>query len=264
MRAMYSAIVTIALSMWISTSIYAADTIESFDVSALDVEMYFGASGLGLDRSEQTVNANTVLGYGLLDRLSGYMAFGAETNAYLVEGDGGIAFGIFGTPLDTDHFDADLLADLSLDGGAMSELTATPGLELNFDLEPDQGLWGLYARGEPTISGRETEESEASADPDAEPEYEYVWTMNYTLGTYVSIGGRHQILAEYYRAENQNPAEGEPGLEDALFAVGYNVAVHDRLELVSDVAFHLPHDDENFFWGVTVGFIGTIPGAATP
>jgi hypothetical protein len=264
MRAMFSAIVTIALSMWISTSIYAADTIESFDVSALDVEMYVGGSGFGLEKSEQTLGASTVLGYGLLNRLSGYMAFGAETNTYLVEGDGGIAFGIFGTPLDTDHFDADLLADLSLDGGNMSELTATPGLELNFDLEPDQGLWGLYAQGEPTISGRETEESAASADPDAETEYEYVWTMNYTLGSYVTLGERHQILAEYYRAETRNPAEGEPGLEDQLIAVGYNVAVHDRLELVSDFAFHLPRDNEDFYWGITVGFIGTIQGPTAP
>ncbi len=240
----------------------SADTVETFDAGALDVETYFGVTGFGLERSEQTVNANTVLGYGLLDGLSGYMAFGAETNTYLVEGDGGIAFGLFGTPLDTQHFDADLLADVSLDGGNMSALAATPGFELNFDLKPDMGLCGLYFRAEPTISGRETQESAANADPDAEPEYEYVWTLNNTIGTYVALGERHQILVEYLRSETRNPAEGDPGLEDEMFAIGYNVVVNDRLEIVTEFSAHLPHHDEDFFWGATIGFVGTIPGAA--
>lgn len=60
----------------------------------------------------------------------------------------------------------------------------------------------------------------------------------------------------------KNPALGEPRVEAHQFAVGYNVVVNDRIELVTEFSGHLPHDDEDFFWGATIGFVGTIPGAA--
>ncbi|MCC6159200.1 MAG: hypothetical protein IT350_14215 [Deltaproteobacteria bacterium] len=248
----------IAITIVYATSSLAADTIETFDEGAFDTEFYIGAGGFALDRDEQTLGANTVLGYGLLDRFSGYLAFGVETNTYLAEGHSGAAFGLFGTLLETDHFDADLYGDVAADGEAMSEIVATPGLELNFDLRPDQALWGLYARVEASFTGEEKE----TDDPDAETEYETNRTMNHTFGTYVTIAERHQILLEYYRTAIKNPALGEPRVEAHQFALGYNVVVNDRIELVSEFSAHLPHGDEDFFWGAAIGFVGTIPGAA--
>lgn len=164
----------------------SADTIETFDAGAFDTEFYVGAGGFALEREERTLGANTVLGYGLLDRFSGYLAFGVETNTYLAEGHSGAAFGLFGTVLDTDHFDADLYGDIAADGEAMSEIAATPGLELNFDLRPDQALWGLYARVEASFTGEEKE-----TKPGEDPEYETNQTTNHTFGTYVTIAERH-------------------------------------------------------------------------
>ncbi len=235
----------------------AADTIETFDQGAFDTEFYLGAGGFALDRAEQTVGANTVLGYGLLKGLSGFLAFGVETNTWLAEGHSGAAFGLFGTVLDTDHFDADLYGDIAADGEALSEIAATPGLELNFDLRPDQALWGLYARVEASFTGEEKE-----TKPGEDPEYETNRTTNHTFGTYVTIAERHQILLEYYRTSVKNPALGEPRVEDHQFAAGYNVVLNDRIELVTEFSAHLPHADEDFYWGATVGFVGTIPAAA--
>lgn len=235
----------------------AADTIETFDQGAFDTEFYLGAGGFALDRAEQTVGANTVLGYGLLNGLSGYLAFGVETNTWLAEGHSGAAFGLFGTVLDTDHFDADLYGDIAADGEAMSEIAATPGLELNFDLRPDQALWGLYARVEASFTGEEKE-----TKPGEEPEYQTNTTTNFTLGSYVTIAERHQILAEYFRTSVEDPANGKFRFEDHQIGLGYNVVLSDRFELVTELSGHPPHDDLDFFWDATVGFVGTIPAAA--
>ena len=43
-------------------------------------------------------------------------------------------------------------------------------------------------------------------------------------------------------------------------SLGYNVVVHDAIELVNQVYFDIPGDDEAFSFGVMVGFIASPPG----
>ena len=49
----------------------AADTNEQFDPGFSNAELYCGYEGLGLERAEQAVLGEGVLGYGILPELSG-------------------------------------------------------------------------------------------------------------------------------------------------------------------------------------------------
>ena len=73
--------------------------------------------------------------------------------------------GIFGTPVDSDHFDLDLFLDASF---SPDEFGLTPALELNFDLAPDLEVWGVYIRVEEGFSGRDesTEDDPATVAVD--------------------------------------------------------------------------------------------------
>ncbi len=245
------------------TAAYGADTVETYDQNAADFEFSMGIDGLNLDKYEKAVCGSVLVGYGLLPRFSGYVSLSAAADEYLTYGESGYSFGLFGTPVDTDHFDLDLMLDIGMGGEAMGEMGVTPAIELNFDLLPDLGRWGLYARLEDSIAGRDesTPDDPATNADEAEKKYEINHGLNQTYGTYVTIAERHQLLAEYYHLSNTNEAEGELASDIGGFALGYNVMLTDDFELTSQVSYHPSHDDQDEIWGAAVGIIVAIPGA---
>jgi len=198
----------------------------------------------------------------LLPRFSGYLSLGAASDEYLTHAKGGYSFGLFGTPLDTRYVDLDLLLDVGMTGENFNQIGVTPGFELNFDLKPDRELWGLYVRIQDTLSGRDESVEDDPATPNVnEAKKKFVLTRatHHTFGTYFTIAGRHQILAEYYQTANSNPALGELGLDSDGFALGYNVMLADNLELITQANCHPGHDHQDATWGGIIGIIVTIP-----
>jgi hypothetical protein len=239
----------------------AADTIETYDAGAVDVEFYFGTDGQALGPYEKTLYASASVGYGLIDRLSGYMALGIETNESLGDGAGGFSFGLIGTPVDTAHFDLDLFVDVGVGGAGLADATATPGFEVNVDLLPDQGIWGVYFRLEDTLAARDDSREDDPATPDVDEsrtKFTLTRETGHTFGTCVTIQERHQLFLEHYMNAASHPERGQPKMDGSAFALGYNVAVHDALELVTHADFHVPYDDHDFAWGLMVGLIATV------
>jgi len=255
-------VLVLSLTIGLSVTARAADTVETYDEGAVDFEFYLGGDGLNLPKYEKTVFSNVLVGYGLLPRLSGYISLGAESDEYLTYGQGGYSFGVFGTPLDTDHFDIDLMMDVGMSGESLNAIGVTPALELNFDLRPDMELWGLYVRLEDGLAGRDESVADDPATPDideTETRYEFTQSLSQTYGTYFTIAERHQILAEYYYSYNTNPARGELRSDSGGFALGYNVSIVDNLELITQVNCHPGHDHQDATWGASVGIIVGIP-----
>jgi hypothetical protein len=241
-----------------------ADTVETCDEGAVDFEFFLGGDALNLDEYEKTVYSELVLGYGLLPAFSGYVALGAEADEFLVQGEGGYSFGLIGTPLDTDHVDLDLMLDVSLGGEGFAEPGVAPGLELNIDLLPDQEVWGVYARLIDAVSGRDVsveDDPTTTTVDESETRYELQHAIDQTYGTYVTIAGRHQILAEYYHTSNTNPADDELSSDSGGFAVGYNIVLVDNLELITHINCHPGHDHQDATWGASLGIVVTIPRA---
>jgi hypothetical protein len=253
------------LCFWFAPAL-GADTIETYDAGAVDFEFYLGGDGLNLDQYEKTVFAEALVGYGIIDRFSGYVLLGAESDEYLTLGTGGFAAGLFGTPLDSKHVDLDLLLDASLAGEGLTEFAITPGLELNIDLAPDLAVWGVYARIEDEIHGRdETTPDDLST---RENEFDQKHVVNHaiaqTFGTYGAVAEGHQLLLEYHQTANSHPAAAELRLDHDGIAFGYNVMATDNLEVITQLDFHLPHNDQETGFGLYLGIIAAIGPAAPP
>jgi hypothetical protein len=218
----------------------ALDTVETFDPGSVDVEMFAGFHGIsGAGRHSEGLNFDLALGYGFIDRFSGYAAAQIGSNAGFTKALGGAGFGIFGTPVDTDHFDMDLMLEF---GFGDFGVALTPAVEFNFDLKPDLKLWGMYFRVEEVLTG----DIEA-ASPGLAP-----YTV-LTAGTYWTITPRHKLLAEYDMTVANNPAVGERALDVGSVALGYNLMIRDNLAFVSAVHCDIPQAGEVVTFGASIG-----------
>ncbi len=241
----------------------AVDTTEPFDVGATDVEFYLGAEGLGKGDYEKTLFSEMVLGYGLMDNFSAYFGVSAQSNEALGDGSGSLGFGIYGTPLDTDHVDLDLFLDNSIASG---EFALTPSLELNVDLRPERSLWGIYLRLGEVLTGRDTsveDDPETLRIDESETRFELAPVTEMTWGTYWTITEAHQLLLEYDMAFAHNHDDGEQTVEIGGLALGYNVTLGDAVEMINQVNVDLPQSGEKLSAGISTGIIVTLPSIAS-
>lgn len=227
----------------------AADTVETWDVGATDVDFYLGADGLGPDADARSMFGDIMLGYGLIDRLSAYVGATLSADGHFAHGNAGLYLGVFGTPIETDHFDLDLFLDVSAGGDGFDAFAFTPSTEINFDLDPDQGSWGLYVRAGVPIYGEARE---------AVPErHVHAFDVEVNPGTYVTLGRGHQLLFEYdmlFHSQHDKHTSHVGGL-----AVGYNVVLAESIELINQVYFDIPQRDEQPAIGLFTGIIVTLP-----
>ncbi len=243
--------------LFASTSSYAADTTETFDIGATDFEFYLGFDGIGLGEYEKSISAEGVAGYGLVENLSAYLAISGAGNEYFSNGEWGLAIGFFGTPLDSEHVDIDLFLEAGI---SQDDFSLIPALELNFDLDNDQSSWGLYFVVSEVLSGREkTSKTTQTEDDDSSTEYEFAPMTELTAGTYWTVGEGHQLLLEYDMGFAHNPSEDERDIEIGAVALGYNVVLNDAIEMINQVTFDIPQEDEEFSIGISMGIIVTLP-----
>ena len=264
MKACHKLMGVLTTALWlVALPATASDTIETWDEGAVDFELYTGAEGMGLGHSERSIFADTTLGYGIVNRLSGYLRGTGEASEQLAEGTGEAGVGLFGTAIDSDHFDLDLILDFGFgaDGPAI-----TPAVEINVDAEPDLAFWGGYLRAEESFAGRvEPASAPAPGAPEAEPDQVLAPVTTATLGWYWTAGADHQLLLEADGSVYHHPAQDEAPVDFGGFAAGYNVAVHESIELINQVFFDVPvRDADPFSVGVSIGFIATIMPTGLP
>ncbi len=228
----------------------AADTIEWFDPGLTDLEFYVGLDGLGPKGQDRLLAAEVIAGFGIIDGLSLTVVTAFEANHRLSDGAVGLGVGLFGTPLDTDHFDIDLVLDVGASGPGFSQLTLTPMAEFNLDLDPEMGSWGMYVRAGAEVAGQ--------ADAALPPEVAVLLNP----GTYLVLGGRHQILVEYDMAISPATSDDEAAVDVGGLAIGYNPTLSDALELVTELYIDLPQQGEEAALGVYLGFVATLPSPA--
>jgi len=231
-------------------ALQAADTIETFDPGPTDLEFYVGLDGVGPKHQDRTVSTEVVAGFGIIDRLSLYVGAALEADHRFSGGAAGLNVGLFGTPIDTRHIDLDVVLDVGAAGPGFEQLCLTPMAELNVDLDPDMGSWGVYLRAGAAIEGSSEEGS--SLPPS--------FAVLLNPGTYLTVAGRHQILLEYDMALLPQTGEVEVG----GIALGWNVVLAEPIELVTQLALDIPQADERAAIGASVGFVATLPspGAA--
>ena len=228
-------------------SAWAVDTLETFDPGGVtDFELYAGYRGAGKRAANRRVLSEALVGLGVTRSFSGYVSTSGLFSEHLSGGDVTHGFGVFGTPLDTHHFDLDLTLDFGLTGG--EDLTVTPGFELNIDGEPDLASYGLFLVGGAEWGGRD------AADDDS-AQARHTLEIGTALGAYVTPGEAHQLLLRYDLTMVPKPETGRRKLRVGGVSLGYNVMVHDAVELIHEVSLEPPHRDERCGVGVVAGFI---------
>ncbi|HSW59609.1 MAG TPA: hypothetical protein VLJ60_02355 [bacterium] len=228
----------------------AADTVETFDPGASNFEFYVGYDGIGLDKNQGSFSAEAVAGFGITERFSALISLSGESNEYFANGSGNAGFGIFGTVVDTDFFDFDLFLN---SGIGTDSFSLAPAIEINIDFKPDLELAGLYFRIEEVFAGRDE-------STDDKEKYAFAAETGLTAGFYYSINEKHQLLLEYDMALLNNPAGDEDTVNIGGIALGYNAMIHENIELISQVYYDIPQNDEKHSFGVSVGIIATLPG----
>ena len=250
------ALVLPVVSTWLVAAlspVRAADTVETWDPGATEVEFYLGYDGIGLAWPGQTVFADLLLGYGIVDRFSAYLGVSLQGDGSLGNGEAGVYTGVFGTAVDTDHFDLDFLLNFGVGGAGLSELLVLPAAELNFDLDPQRRSFGAYLRVGVPVHG-ENRDSEASDDGG----YRTVFDVVLNPGIYVTFAERHQLLLEYNMAFHVQSFEAHRVSLGGV-ALGYNVVLSERIELITQIYLHVPQFDDPASVGFMTGFVATLP-----
>lgn len=198
----------------------AADTIETFAPGSADAELHVATPGPG--PGGDSLRTAAVAGYGIARHFSGYAELdGDRSGAHTTQA---LHAGVFGTPLDTDHVDVDLLLDVAFHGWRPD---AAPGFELNLDSAPDGSGAGAYLR----LTGLPAGARAA------------------TLGAYTRVVDGQQLFIEH--------TGGAPWTE---LAVGFNAMLRDNLELVTQVSTDL----HTGAFGSEFGVIITLPAPPSP
>lgn len=257
-------IIILGLSLILITSapLYAVDTIETFDPGASDFEFYAGFEGIGLDKYQKGISTEIALGYGLIENFSAIVGVAASSNEYFNNGEAELGLGIFGTPLDTDHFDLDLKLNAAIGGTGLTNFSLTPGLELNFDLKPDMALWGMYLIIDESLSGRDESVEDDPTTPNVDEsneKYVFAPVTVVAIGTYYTIAEKHQLLLQFDSEILNNPASGEDTFILGGIALGYNVVLNDYIELINEVSFDIPQSGEDFSAGINIGIVVSLP-----
>ncbi|MBI4955884.1 MAG: hypothetical protein HY908_27945 [Myxococcales bacterium] len=236
----------------------AADTTETWEPGAADVEVHVGVEALGLDREARTPWSDFVVGFGVVERLSLWLAVSATADAGFDTVHATPALGLFSTPLESDHVDLDLGIDLQV-GDEEDHLRATPMVELNLDLDPERSSAGLYARAGVALHGVELR------DPHGTPhERSTGVALEWSPGLYVAAAPGHELLAECDFGYHAESAHDGHRFEVGGVALGYNATLVDAVELVSELSADVPQADERWAFGVGVGFIATLAPAEAP
>ena len=249
---MRSLVATTCLLTILATPALPADTLETWDQGAGNFELYSALDGIGKTVADQAVAGAMVMGWGVANRFSAYLATFMSADGYLTGAETQLNLGVFGTPVDTDHFDVDLLLDMRVGGDEMNEAVVMPAVELNLDRAPDLSAYGLYFRGSAEIAGRETELGQPERHVD----------LGLTLGTYVTLSSRHQLLLQYEATVHDNPGPETRKFEHGAVALGYNALLGDNLELITETRVGIAQGHGQAALGFMVGFIATLPGIA--
>lgn len=223
----------------------ALDTTETFDVGPSDAEMYLGYGGVGLAKVHRELSNEVVFGYGLNERVSTYLASCFAFAEHDFSQQTGLCLGVFGTAVDTDHFDLDLMLDVESTTDDLGLVGFAPGVELNYDRDPEMGTWGLYLRS-----------AFVNFDPGQGADRMSDFIVN--PGAYYRLSDRFEVLVEYDAVwgmgDDRDPADDVSGL-----GFGLNTMVHPALELIGQIHRERPVDEDDATWSLSLGVIATLP-----
>ena len=240
-----SALLSIA---WVGRA-HALDTLETYEPGGLTrFEAAVGVEGMGPRGTERGLCTAFLFGVGITDWFSAHYIGSGRSSEHLTNGQTVHGFGVIATPIDSYHFDLDLLADVGFVG--TERAFVSPGLELNIDAHPDQSSFGLFVQVGAHVMGR-------PPLPDGPLQPRRKLSVPFALGSYVALADVHRLLLLMDFLSIVDPRPEDRPLEVGALRAGYNVAVHEQIELQHEVLLDLPQDGEDVAVGIWFGIQAT-------
>ncbi len=189
-----------------------------------------------------------VAGWGLARGFGAYLGTTLSANGHLADGTSELGLGILGTPLDTDHWDLDLMLDIRSATGGSETLLVSPAFELNWDRAPDLAGWGLYARAGLCMAGVQT-----AAGTDR------LTDVCLAMGGYYTLSDRAQLLLEVDADVADGLGDQPSEFRAGGVGLGYNLVLGQTLEWVQEIRVNIPDGGEESSVSYLVGLIATLP-----
>lgn len=249
-----------ALAFWMilgsTTPARAADTTETWDQGWFNVESFLGVDGLGRGvAADRLSTLEFMAGYGILDDFAVFMPMAIELDGHFRSPLGRVGLGVFGTPVNTRFVDLDLFLEVGVGGAGFKEWYVMPSLELSLDAHPERLTWGVFLQAGLPIHGRPSEAGGGSGP---------TFAVATVLGAYWRPHPDHELVVEFDTMFHPIHASDPPRrVEAGGVALGYNVTLSERVELLSQVSADVPQGGDRWGVGVRFGFILSLPGPAS-
>lgn len=215
-----------------TTAVLALDTTEPFEVGLTDVETYVGFGGIGLAKGEKGFSSEHVLGAGITDKLSTTLVVGFESDEYFGNGSAAIGLGLYYNVTESDKFGFDLMSSLTFNEGFAL------GGEFNFYFEKV----GFQLSLEESLFNNGAEK--------------IGFATAFAPLVHFNLSDEAQILTAVDFAIDHSADESS--MEIGALGLGFNKVLSDAVELITEVSYDIPQDDEKGSLGISIGFVATV------
>ncbi len=243
-------------SLVISESVYGFNTVETYN----RINDYFiinmGVRDMGPGDQGPKTYGSATLGKGFSSFLTGYMGVYVAGNKYFSGGSGGFFLGSMAGLYSYNHF----ALDVTLEAGLFDYyFYATPGIEVNYDLAPDQQFMGFYLNAGQQFTGRDTSWDEDDTTTlhvdESAPKHVLAPETELKIGFYYSFYPGQQIHVRFDQRFRNKPLFDENVYEIDALRVGYNVLVLDGLQVQMEVNYRFPQYGNNSRFGLGIGLV---------
>lgn len=215
-----------------SGSLLALDTTEPFDVGLSDVETYVAFGGIGLAKGEKAFSSEHVIGAGITEKFSTTLVASFESDEYFSNGAYALGLGLYYNITESEKFGFDLMGSLAFNEGF------SLGTELNFYFEKV----GLQLTFEESMANNGTNKIGFSTA--FSPLLHFNLNEDTQLLTAIDFGIDHTV--------------DDDAFEVGAIGLGLNRVVSDAVEIITEVNYDIPQNDEKGSLGLSVGFIATL------
>ncbi len=223
---------------------FAGDTNEAPDKDTFELDPLLTLDNL--HDGKPCFSSELYAAFGIMDGFSIGAGIGFGTEEGMAGGSVAFNINTLYTPVDTDHFDMDIMLNFDYD---LSEgYYLTPSFEFNFDSDDDQSFIGGYAVvGLPIHGGINEEELEdqiLSGEPDEDKLATSDVDLSIDLGMYFTVTDDVQLFIQGgFTVENLAENCGDREIVPNPLSIGVNAGITDNFELITELGFYVPAID---------------------
>jgi hypothetical protein len=237
-------LIVFAFLLFLSQKAFSVNTVETYNPQSGYFSIDFGISEMQPKLNASKVNSKVVLGKGLNPFISAYMGMQLQGTRYLSYGWSGLFMGAISKLYSHNNFSF----DLTLEAGLFSEMFySAPGIEINFDLAPDQQFMGFYLDLIENISGADIDDSLRI--------YRFTPETELNIGYYISLVEGQQLHIRFDQRFRHKPAFGERRYEIDALRLGYNMMMNDGFQIQTELEYQIPMKREKNRYGFRVGLV---------